>query len=510
MEIPASSSLCTMVMSRGDDHEHAAALRLELKRWENEWAAANGGKKPDREVVKNNASIAAKYKEYNRLSQRHVQPVETPRKRKAVLDELSTNPTAHTPKRATKTTTLSAKHGKAAHDEVELEPEPTPAFIRCALGPTPQRDGQVLGIFDALPSTTTPSKRKSLLDPIAATPSKPSAPPSSDPALSRTPQSTGKRFYLDAFTGTPLKRKREPAEEPATPSSAQRALATPSFLRRSFPLAPITEEEDRAPSGGALSNPGFRRRGGFVRTLSSMIQNLRRNEEQRMDDEWAVLQQLEAEEADERGTHAEHDTTLPPAARPAADGRGAEGRGAGAAEGVEMPLGPDQAAQGDEVDDGARERGALDAHGNPRKVWKKKGLKRQTKRVLMRPVLHKAQKAVDVQSGDADEEEEVCTAGAETQPDGSGPRAAVPADGDDSASEHEEAEDGEGKDGTGETARTRKAKSQTKDAGSATGKKKKVNELAHANFRKLKIKNKNSKANGRAGGGGGRRFGGRR
>lgn len=40
-----------------EDVEVAATLRLELKAWENEHAAANGGKKPGREVVKNNAAI---------------------------------------------------------------------------------------------------------------------------------------------------------------------------------------------------------------------------------------------------------------------------------------------------------------------------------------------------------------------------------------------------------------------------------------------------------------------
>nr|POE48135.1 dna replication regulator sld2 [Quercus suber] len=506
-----------MVIAHCSDNEYAATLRLELKIWENEWATANGGQKPGREVVKNNASIAAKYKEYNRLSQRTLRSVETPRKRKAVLHERSTNPTAITPRRAEKKTTWTSKTSEPILDNPELEIEPTPAFIRCALGPTPQRDGQVLGIFDAFPCTATPSKPKSLPDPIAATPSKPSAPPSSDPALSRTPQSTGKRFYLDAFAGTPLKRKRDSDTDGETPSSTQRAFATPSFLRRSFPLAPIAEEENHEP--GTRVNPSFKRRGGFVRTLSSMIQNLRRNEEQRMDDEWEIMQQIEAEEQEEQEEEREGKAHEEPAKRKM-EANDLDGHDT---EGAEMPLGPDMAAEGELTDDGSRDRGALDANGNPRKVWKKKGLKRQTKRVIMRPVLHKAQKAEEARDddGDGDEEGEVCAV-AETQLRSPGPHMSLQDDNDHDSSEFEVDDDDGDIDAQSAKKKARSMKNQTnaklKDSTITTTttttttvkKKRKVNDLAHANFRKLKIKNKNSKANGRGGPGGGRRFGGRR
>jgi len=180
-----------------------------------------------------------------------------------------------------------------------------------------------------------------------------------------------------------------------------------------------------------------------------------------MDDEWDILNELEAEERGEEGPPLERQKVL------VADSQAAE-----------MPLGPDQ---GDETaeDSGDDDPGALDANGNPRKVWKKKGLKRQTRRVIMRPVMHKAKKDVTM---------------AETQDRGE----AV-----DILAEHEIGSDEEVE---GDSKQLKKQKalgirdSAPRDAktGHSGGSKKKARPQV-LNLCKLKIKNKNSKANGRGG-----------
>jgi hypothetical protein len=371
-----------------------------------------------------------------------------------------------------------------------IEEETTPACVRFALGPTPQKDGEVLGIFDTLPAGT-PSKDSVLPHAeteftVSATPSK-NVRSSSDTKLSRTPQSSGKRFYLGAFVGTPLKRKRE--DEDCTPSTAKRLFATPSFLRRNVPLARIDEDANE----GASTAPPFKKR-GLVRSLSSIIQGLRKQEEERMDDEWEILREIEEDES------GDADKSSPPKVL-VEDSQAAE-----------MPLGPDQVPDLSEDDAKDLDPGSLDANGNPRKVWKKKGQKRQTKRVKMRPVQHKAKKAAAAEP--AEEERNENEAVEETQ-DLLEKGPAFEEESYDQKSEDANDNDNESDFGR-ETAKPKGAQkskkpAKRKGAGSKIDegnddkkdrKSKKAAPGAHANFRKLKIKNKNSKANGR-----GRKFG---
>jgi hypothetical protein len=157
---------------------------------------------------------------------------------------------------------------------------------------------------------------------------------------------------------------------------------------------------------------------------------------------------------------------------------------------AEMPLGPDKGVESEEDED--VDPGALDANGNPRKVWKKKGLKRQTRRTNMRPVMHKPKKAVQMEESDG--EGSVVNIVGETQLlEGEG----------DHASE-DDAESGEERNDSQQSTTTKKkgGKNKNDDTNTKDKAKKKVAPSAHANFRRLKIKSKNSKANGR-----GRKFG---
>ncbi|KAI7164782.1 hypothetical protein KC349_g382 [Hortaea werneckii] len=470
-----------------------AELKSALKAWEKSFAAENGGKKPGREDIKKDASISAKYREYDRLRRptSFAKPAETPRRqrcprpesahKRTALQERPGNAAAATPNRAAKTTLASE-----VVQEEEPEVEPTPAFIRSALGPTPQKDGQVLGIFD-LPQSATPSKRLSVPSvaesPTAkSSPSKRSAPLLDSPGpknLTATPQSTSKRRWLDAFAGTPLKRKHE-EDGAQTPGIAKRQYSTPSFLKRTSSLAPIEE--------GDGSGPLFKKpRKGMVRSLSSLIQNLRKQEEERMDDEWDILNELEAEEQ----------STAPSRSSNASKVLVEDSQ---VQEPSEMPLGPDRAPESEEEEGSGPEEGGVGPDGKPRKPWKKKGLKRQTRRVVMRPVMHRPKKAAELdtvneedEDGDQVVEETQLATGVSGQEGRSD-------DEYDSGGEGAKASDSEAvvarkrgrqKGSDREKDKPRKEPTEEKSTG------KKISATAHANFRALKIKNKNSKAGGR-------------
>ena len=386
-------------------------LRDELKSWENQFKLDNDGRKPSRADIKSNTEIAAKYKRFNSLRCLDLvkQPVETPRKgsRKHNIPENALRERA--PNAAT--TTPRGKAFKTLDNEDIQQPilspvkeeQPTPAFIRNGLGPTPQRDGHVLGIFDLLPDGT-PSKRSPSPsgehgDAVHATPSK-SSTRLTDSAISKTPQSSSKRYFLDSFITTPGKRKRE--DEPGTPSSSKKLYATPSFLRRiSMPMAPIDEDDN-----DTMLPP--RRRKPISRSFSSLVQDLRNQEEERMDDEWDIMNELEAEENGAQQKKKVEQVQV-------ADSQL-----------VVMPLGPDRAPESE-----SEEEVALGNNGLPRKVYKKKGLKRQTRRANIKPVLNKPKKATDLEDkGGSDNDENDDEAVAETQVDGADTSNAGDAQGD--------------------------------------------------------------------------------
>lgn len=231
-----------------------------------------------------------------------------------------------------------------------------PAFI----GPTPQRDGIVLGLFDNL-NAETPSKRRIIFGEIEPnvfqTPTKKDTEAASEASSAsrirgeRTPLSITKRNLFNQFV-TPKKRK---LDEEGTPSSTLRGLATPAFLRRDNALDRIEEADETTP------RPAPWKRRSMVRSLSAMIQNMRKDEDDRLDEEADIMRELEMEE---EGISA----PLKPRVSQVQVGDSQ----------VEMPLGVDRGDS--EEEDEEEEEEELGRDGQPRKVWKKKGLKRQTRR----------------------------------------------------------------------------------------------------------------------------------
>ena len=216
----------------------------------------------------------------------------------------------------------------------------------------------MLGLFDNL-TAETPSKRRIIfgeIEPnIFQTPTKKDTEAASEASSAsrirgeRTPLSITKRNLFNQFV-TPKKRR---LGEEGTPTSALKGLATPAFLRRDNVLDRIEEADETTP------RPAPWKRRGMVRSLSAMIQNMRKDEDDRLDEEADIMRELEMEE----------EGTLVPARPKVSQVQVADSQ-------VEMPLGPDRGSESEEEE----EEEELGRDGLPRKVWKKKGLKRQTRR----------------------------------------------------------------------------------------------------------------------------------
>lgn len=287
-------------------------------------------------------------------------PSKQTRSRNAVVD---TEPTT---KAATKTVVTTPMKRKREEDElsenvtqaVDLLSPQGPAVI----GPTPQRDGIVLGLFDQLPFALTPTKSRTVLGEVGLnvpqTPSKGLEDGASEALLEsrargeRTPLSAGKRFLLNQFV-TPKKRR---LDEEGTPSSTMHGLATPAFLRRDNALGAIDEEDETTP------RPAPWKRRGLGRSLTAMIQAMKKDEDDKLDEEADIMRELEMEE---EGIVAPKKSRVPQLL--VQDSQ------------APMPLGPDRGAESEEE---SEEEPELGPDGKPRRAWKKKGMKRQTRRVI--------------------------------------------------------------------------------------------------------------------------------
>ena len=196
--------------------------------------------------------------------------------------------------------------------------------------------------------------------------------------LSRTPQSLSKRIYLDTFL-TPSAHRKIPQHE--TPSNSQRTSRqlfatdeTPEFLKRNSQRAlfPVTDGGDETKiswSPIALRMPSKPAGVG----LSALVKGLRGMQDEALDDELDVLREIEAEEL-YAGNFGQSNAA-------AVNSKPQLLVGDSQAE-TEMPLDPDRV--GDEEDEGSEDEG-LQERDSKLKVWKKKGQKRTTKRVKMKP-----------------------------------------------------------------------------------------------------------------------------
>jgi hypothetical protein len=329
-------------------------LRAELKDWEHAFAAAHNGRKPSREEVKKDPVISAKYKAYNKL--RSAKPAAPP--------QPAISKPQHTPRGAHHDDPFaSAKSSQSTSASTRKVPEmfktPTKPTLtpadqqeiydsplslrrtrlfgnrhRETVGPTPQKCGRVMGLFESFCDVDSP----------------PAKVPASD---------------VTATAGFSTPRKRKAGEISAEGGSpAKDEFTTPSFLRRdSFRFASSFLESPPAllpmkPIGG-LSIRGAEIRKMEEEALREQEEALRREEEAFCEDEEAMR---ELENAEGGGP------TLPRPPPPKKKPRGSIDLGV-----VALP--PGAFVEEGRVDENKDK-------DNDKPKWKKRGLKRQTKRTI--------------------------------------------------------------------------------------------------------------------------------
>ncbi|PGH01417.1 hypothetical protein GX51_05224 [Blastomyces parvus] len=452
-------------LAENEEQQSASALRAELKEWERSFAAANGGRKPGRDDIKNNTAISAKYKFYSRLRAHSSQAstrspvleeeISQQRKRKRDTQENINRPPRQfcstprkapkyipaTPSRGAPSTAATSLHENTHPSQLDPYDSPStlrrlfspsyhnnsredphssssPLPLRAAIGPTPQRDGKALGLFDLLSASggshrsrdnavaaaaaaaATPCSRQrtgfnnhkgdndGMQTPSRRKRGRANAGNRDDKdgekdyenffASTRTPASSAKKFYLANFFATPPAYRYSTAidarigshdddsnqragnndtmnERGGSASKGPLGSDTPSFLRRRNLFSSSSTTNPRQHARGAsgaglhdLSPIAVRMPQKLVgRGLSTIVQGLRDIQEERLDEELDVLREIEAEAA------GEDDVIISDSQVPLHDGEG----------------------NGDE------ERTTFTT-----RKWKKKGQKRTTRRVIMRPV----------------------------------------------------------------------------------------------------------------------------
>ncbi|KAL9122100.1 MAG: hypothetical protein Q9187_001345 [Circinaria calcarea] len=496
------------------------SLRNELKTWEKAFANANEGRKAGRDDIKNDPQIAQKYKDYAklraRLSTKNTPPASSssppPLSKKRKIPPLENQPpTSFRPSHVHQTHSQHPSTLDPYESPGSLRHTLTPIHHRTSIGPTPQKNGKVLGLFDLLSPESaskrqTPSKRLSLLNPnlsgLQTTPSKHSiearefdnARPrdgnhESARRHSRTPQSSSKRMYLDSFL-TPSTRR---INEQRTPHSSMGGVSkltfdgeTPEFLRRdsqraAFPTyPPVGSQAD----GDAVFWSPIKVRMPVKpagRGLSALVKGLRGMQDEALDEDLDIMNELEAERAGGDG-----DSQI--LKQPKLLVRDSQ---------LEMPLGPDGEGDVSNNEEESKMEGR-GRDGKPLKVWKKKGQKRSTRRVNMKPNAGKWRPEPTWLGGKESEDD---MAVQETQVGDAVIPVGLDAEGDGADAQDHEWDGAEGEGGSQGT------KTVSLEAAPASvpkaKKKKKISATAHANFRALKIKNKQSK--GKRGGKFGRR-----
>lgn len=369
----------------------------------------------------------------------------------------------------------------------------SPSQQRTSIGPTPQKDGQVLGLFDLLSSGSankTSSKRDALLSipaNLQATPSKRTS--SRDGKPDQVQLSASKQRAFTTLS-TPTSRRISKSGTPGSRSSVSKLRFddTPAFLRRDSQRF-YTEKEnvngdDHVASWSPIAIRKVPRPAG--RGLSALVKGLRDMEDENLDDELEMLREMEGMDSQplRREQMSQPKLLVPESQIP------------------EMPLGPDGGVESDDSD--AYEGEGKGRDGKPLKVWKKKGQKRTTRRVAMKPNVAKWKPEPKWKGGEeVDDEEEPGVV--ETQVADGGHEAPHRGEGDEDYHDDQNACSGE----DSEARRRRMVmdesrKGEEKTEGVVQRAKKKISATAHANFRALKIKNKQSKGKG------GGRFGRRR
>ena len=572
----------------------AESLRVTLKEYERTYAAEHNGHKPSRNEIKANKVVAGQYQCYQTIrdmlaGKRGLEGLETANRRKTRKGHERTDSSISlTPHRTQKTFSASKSRSHPNDiDPYDAPPSISPKVFPNAIGPTPRRDGTMLGIFDMLSnsgsrdsSQATPSNRKRKADVLYADESQatvtqspsqkgrqstandtqafPVATPRSSLATdrrnhSKTPVSDSKKFMLNHFFATPSAvrfagvmdtpaRTKTPLRDLVLGISPAKELelgvqiltqvdATPPYLKRSFCfkdrlLSAFEEPNPTSTSTRRAFSGGLRHARFAPKPLSQIISDRKQTEEQERQRQ-QPRDEDDNEDEDEDGLDALREMETNEVSVLVEDSQIVE----------DPTSAPEKAEAGQE---------------QPARMWKKKGQKRTTRRVIMRPVkvqpvaarkpkVVEAEQDMDVDE-DVDEDDnnvsrvdetqliDTPTAG-NTEPDDADmdflddvQNDSFDPDEDDEHSEQTPFKKPAPKQKSKSTSSSKSSptKSKTdskplgkppktqKDSGAReadeeAGRKINPNAHSHMNFRSLKIKNKNSKAKGRGRFGRGRR-----
>ena len=345
----------------------------------------------------------------------------------------------------------------------------------------------VLGLFDSLSGSQskTPSKRISPLvagaERIQDTPSKhPPFPVSQTECVStgeryhKSPLGTSKNPNLDNYQ-TPSACRIIRNTTPGSRGNVSKLHFddTPAFLRRDRQRI-FAGKENVGLDEDILWSPIAPRKVPKLyagRGLSTLVKGLRHMEEEKMDEELDLLREMEEGDAPAKKTN-QPKILVEDSQRP------------------DMPLGPD-GGLGTDDDETLKDEGS-GGDGKPLKIWKKKGQKRTTRRVAMKPnsAKWKPEPAWKGEDESEDEREELIVEESQVR---------VQRPDDANQNPHEESDSWMETEEGGDPKMKPKIRAEGKKDGFATKIKKKIKATAHANFRALKIKNKQSK--GKRGGG---------
>lgn len=303
---------------------------------------------------------------------------------------------------------------KPATHPANVDPYDSPSVIRNlftpaknkVIGPTPQKDGQVLGLFDLMGEDDSPSKAGATDSAVKLQETPRKSTNLEVPTTgkrSRTPASSGKRFMLDTFV-TPLKGRNPNQLGQKTPSSISKlTFTTPSFLRRDShrtTMPPINETDATLPLSPQMTRLPKK---PLVRGLSSILASLRRMEEDALDDDLDALRDIESGGA-----------SAPPATKPKFKPNTdlapvPEEILVEDSQLQHLPLGgfDDEGKYDSEPEE--LKNPTLGRDGLPLKIWKKKGQKRTTRRVNMKPVRSKPSTSKTPADADSDSEDELAS-----------------------------------------------------------------------------------------------------
>ena len=407
----------------------ADAIRVDLKEYERTFAAEHNGRKPSRDEIKANKAIAASYQKYQNIrdvlaGKRDIEALKTPKRQQPARrgHEQIDSAISLTPRRTQKSSPLKSRGHPSEVDPYDPPSSLSPKVLPNAIGPTPHRDGTVLGIFDLLShsgsrSQATPSSRKRKIDAvyghqsrdgqgqqeIAQTPCQKRRQSANDGATprsilatgkrnhSKTPISDGKKFMLNNFFATPSAVRFAGMiggdDEAATPAQSKTPLrdlvlgitpnqnnktkaeaatndATPPYLKRSFSF----KERLLSASGGQkpTSNTVQRRLNGNIRhskfapkPLSQIIADRQQADDEEKQQHQEQEQRYDEEDEDELDALREMEAS-------------------------EINVLVEDSQIMDES--GQVLSASKPDEEEPIDTWKKKGQKRSTRRIMMRPV----------------------------------------------------------------------------------------------------------------------------